>query len=559
MRKLCRFIFVRNCIYALKIQPISHGPSSTSFGSFLDRPTLCSSAISGCGFSPFPFRYFSSEIARLGETGPDSNCQDVRRENLYRDADSLYKTVMDNSRPHDAMENALDQVGVVLSSKLVLEVLRRIHFEEKLAFRFFTWAGRRECYEHEPEAYNEMMDILSSTKYKTKQFQIVCDLLNYMKRTGKKAVPVDVLLEMLRNYTQRYLTHLQKFAKKKRIRVKTQPEINAFNLLLDSLCKCSLVTEAEGLLRRMKTKVKPDSNTYNILFFGWCRVRDPTRGMKVLEDMIDMGLKPDNFTYNTAIDTFCRAGMVDEAVELFKFMQTKGSSISSPTARTYATMMVALAQNDRMEDCFGFLQDMISSGTLPDVSTYKEVIEGMCSVGKVEDAYRFLDEMGKNGYPPDIVTYNCFLKVLCESKNCDEALRLYDGMTKSGCMPSVQTFNMLIEMFFGMNDPDGAIEAWGEMEKRGCERDPETYRAMIDGLFGCNKVKEACFLLDEVMRRGMKLPYQAFDSFLMELSVTGNLHDIHRLSEHMRKFYNPAMARRFAMNQRRKSMCLKGK
>uniref|UniRef100_A0A2N9J2M4 Pentacotripeptide-repeat region of PRORP domain-containing protein n=1 Tax=Fagus sylvatica TaxID=28930 RepID=A0A2N9J2M4_FAGSY len=346
-----------------------------------------------------------------------------------------------------------------------------------------------------------------------------------MKRHEKKKVPVEVLLKILREYTEKHLTYLQKFAKKKRIRVKTQPEINAFNFLLDALCKCSLVIDAEAMFKRVKNKVKPDANTYNILFFGWCRVRNPSRGMRVLEEMIELGHTPDNFTYNTAIDSFCKAGMVTEAAELFEFMRTKGSTF----------------------------------GCLPDVSTYKELIEGMCLVGKIEEAYKFIEEMGNKGYPPDIVTFNCFLKVLCKNKKSNEALRLYDRMLEVGCVPSVQSYNMLISMFFEMADPDGAFETWHEMDKRGCAQDTDTYCLMIDGLFGCNKIEDACSLLEAVVNKGMKLPYQTFDSFLMQLSVIGDLRAIHRLSEHMRKFYNPAMARRIALNQKRKSMSLRGK
>ncbi|KAK2973648.1 hypothetical protein RJ640_017020 [Escallonia rubra] len=454
------------------------------------------------------------------------------------------------------MERALDQTGVRLTTSLVVEVLRRLRFEEKIAFRFFTWAGNQENYSHEPQAYNEVIDILSCTKYKVKQFRIVCDILDYMKRNNKKSVPVEVLLNILRKYTEKHLTHLQKFAKKKKIRVKTQPEINAFNLLLDALCKCSLVEDAEGLFKRIRGKVKPDANTYNILFFGWCRVRNPTRAMSILDDMMQTGHTPDNFTYNTAIDTFCKAGMVTEAAEFLEFMKVKGSTMSSPTAKTYAIMIVALVQSDRMDESFKLLGDMITSGCLPDVSTYKELIEGMCLAGKIDAAYKFLEEMGKKGYPPDIVTYNCFLKVLCDNKNSDEALRLYGKLIEVGCVPSVQTFNMLITMFFEMSDPDGAFETWHEMDKRGCARDTDTYCVMIEGLFGCSNSEGACLLLEEVLDRGMKLPYQKFDSFLIQLSSLGDLRAIHRLSEHMRKFYNPAMARRFAVNQKRKSMSI---
>ncbi|XP_030472390.2 pentatricopeptide repeat-containing protein At1g73400, mitochondrial [Syzygium oleosum] len=502
-------------------------------------------------------RLFCTDVVSLGR--PEGGCGGVEDGGLDSDADKVYKTVMDHSCAYHDMGNALDQTGVGLTTALVVGVLHRLRYEEKIAFRFFTWAGHREDYEHEPQAYNAMIDILSSTKYKAKQFRIVCDLLDYMKRNEKKRVPMEVLLRILRQYTEKYLTHLQKFAKKKRIRVKTQPEINAFNLLLDSLCKCSLVKDAEELFERVKCKVKPDSNTYNILFFGWCRVRNPTRGMKVLEKMIQMGLTPDNFTYNTAIDAFCKAGMVAEAAKLFEFMRMKGSTMSSPTAKTYAIMIAALVQNDQLDECFKLLGHMINSGCLPDVSTYKEFIEGMCTAGKVEEAYKFLEEMGNKGYPPDIVTYNCFLRVLCDNKKVDEAIRLYRKMIEVQCMPSVQTYNMLISMFFRMGDAEGAYETWHEMDERGCAQDADTYCVMIEGLFDCNMVEDARFLLDAVINKGLKLPYRKFDSFLMNLSVTGDLQAIHRLSEHMRHFYNPAMARRFALNEKRNSVRLRGK
>ncbi|KAI5653682.1 hypothetical protein M9H77_30869 [Catharanthus roseus] len=427
------------------------------------------------------------------------------------DANEVYKIVVDYSNPELKMEEALDHAGVKLTTPLVMQVLHKLRYEEKLAFRFFTWAGHQENYSHEPQAYNEMIGILSSTKYKVKQFRIVCDLLDYMKRKDKSSVPIEVLLNVLRQYTEKHLIELQKFAKKKKIRVKTQPEVNAFNLLLDALCKCCLVEDAEAMLRRVQCKIKPNADTYNTLFFGWCRVRNPSRGIAILEEMIKMGLEPDNFTYNTAIDTFCQAGMVTEAAEFLEFMRAKGSTTSSPTAKSYSIMIVALVQTDRMEECFKLIGEMINSGCLPDVSTYRDIIEGMCSSPR----YRHLQ---------------LFLKVLCDNKDKDEARRLYKRMI------------------------DVAFDTWHEMDRRCCMRDIDTYCVMIEGLFASKNTQHASYLLEEVIHRGMKLPYRKFDSFLMHLSALGDLQAINRLSEHMRKFYNPAMARRFALNQKRKSM-----
>lgn len=475
------------------------------------------------------------------------------------DSEQIYNVIVENCNADKCMESALEVLDVRLTTELVGDVLSKLWYEEKIAFRFFTWAGKQEGYMHDSKTYDEMIDILSSTKYKVKQFRIVCDLLEYMKRKGRNSVPVEILIDILRKYTEKYLSRVQKCRKKKKVRVRTQPEINAFNLLLDSLCKCCLVEEAETLFTRLKKKVTPDATTYNILFFGWCRVRNPSRGMKVLEEMIDMGHKPENFTYTTAIDAYCRAGLLSEAAALFDFMRTKGSTMSSPTAKTYAIMIVAFANYDRMDECFKLIMDMIACGCLPDVSTYKEVIEGLCLAGKFEEAYKFLEEMGNKGYPADIVTYNCFLKVLCDLKNAEETLKLYGRMTEVGCIPSVHTFNMMIAMFFEMGQPDGAFEAWDEMEIRGCKPDIDTYCVMIEGLFGCGKTEDACFLLENVVNKGMQLPYRKFDSLLMKLSETGDLQGIHRLSEYMRGFYNPSMARRFAASQKRMSTSLRRK
>ncbi|CAH8359425.1 unnamed protein product [Eruca vesicaria subsp. sativa] len=474
----------------------------------------------------------------------------------------LHEAITSNPNPYNDLETALTQTGVVLTTPIVSKLLQRLQFDEKTAFRFFTWAGQQQQqqhYSHEASTYNEMIEILSSTKYKNKQFRIIIDMLDYTKRNNKTTVPTEVMLEILRKYCERYLTHVQKFAKRKRIRVKTQPEVNALNMVIDALCKCGLVKEAEGLVKRMRFKVKPDENTYNVLFFGCCRVRDPKKAMRLLEEMIGSGFKPENFTYCAAIDAFCQAGMVDDAAELFEFMVTKGSAVSAPTARTFALMIVALAKEGREEECFELVGRMMSMGCLPDVSTYKDVIEGMCEAGKVEEAYRFLDVMSCKGYPPDVVTYNCFLRVLCESKKSDEAVKLYGRMVETRCVPSVQTYNMLISMFFEMDDPDGAFNTWREMDERGCGQDIETYCAMVNGLFDCRREKEACFLLEEVVNKGMKLPYRAFDSFLMRLSEVGNIKVIHKVSEHMKKFYNHSMARRFALSEKRKSTKLRGK
>ncbi|KAL4274579.1 hypothetical protein AHAS_Ahas20G0021300 [Arachis hypogaea] len=147
------------------------------------------------------------KLSQIQNSSFSVNVEEVNGLESY--VDKVYNSVMDSSLGFNNLENALDQLGVPLSTPLVTEVLYRLRYDEKIAFRFFTWAGCQQNYSHEPCAYNDMMDILSCTKCKTKQFRIVCDMLEYMKRHNKNTVLVEVLLTILRRYTEKYLTRAE--------------------------------------------------------------------------------------------------------------------------------------------------------------------------------------------------------------------------------------------------------------------------------------------------------------------------------------------------------------
>ncbi|KAI0489438.1 hypothetical protein KFK09_029281 [Dendrobium nobile] len=502
----------------------------------------------------FPVKYLCSSSSQWNFC---NSSKDVCENATASISNKVYENIISTYSSDESLESGLDALRLELTTELVNDVMHRLRYEEKLAFRFFTWAGHQDGYTHDHQSFNDMIEILSSTGYKMKQFGVVCDVLDYMKRKRKNSVPVEALVTILKTYSEKKLTHIGKFARKKRVNPKIQPEVQSLNLLLDSLCKCSLIVEAESIFHRVKQKIIPTAETYNILFFGWCRVRDPNKAMKVLEEMIERGHNPESFAYNAAITSFCSSGMIKQARELFEFMRTKGSTISSPTAKTYSVMIIALAKFDMMDECFNLLSDMRGCGCLPDVSTYIDLIEGMCAAGKIEAAYKILEEMGEKAYPPDILTYNCFLKVLCNTKKHEEAVRLCEKMVEGGCEPSVHTYNMLIALFFDIGDCNKAFGIWDEMERRGCSRSVDSYGIMIEGLFGCGREEDACLLLEEVIDRGIKLSYKRFEALMSRLSEIGDLHAIHRLSEHMRRFYNVAMARRFAMSQKKKSMSLR--
>jgi hypothetical protein len=163
MRRLCKHLFavrvrVRTppfhfsfCSFNINppIEPTRRVPNFIFSASLLQTPCLGSVKLSFCLNPIAAFkvaaRPFCSEIVPLCPA-VDCSVKDVEKKykRLESDADKLYNAVIDNSNPYDNMEKALEQVGLELTTELVVEVLHRLRFEEKIAFRFFTWAGHRE-------------------------------------------------------------------------------------------------------------------------------------------------------------------------------------------------------------------------------------------------------------------------------------------------------------------------------------------------------------------------------------------------------------------------------
>jgi pentatricopeptide repeat protein len=86
------------------------------------------------------------------------------------------------------------------------------------------------------------------------------------------------------------------------------------------------------------------------------------------------GAKPDVVSYNTMIHGYFIAGEVDEVIKLLDDMLLIGLK---PTAVTFNTL----------------LDGMVSMGLKPDVVTCKTLIDSCCEEGRIEDALTVFREM----------------------------------------------------------------------------------------------------------------------------------------------------------------------
>ena len=86
------------------------------------------------------------------------------------------------------------------------------------------------------------------------QFGVLFNALDHLKGKNNHSVSGEALMAI----TENHLTQVRKFAKKKKVKI-TALEIDAFNILVDSLCKSSLVREAEVLFHPVKRRIGPNA------------------------------------------------------------------------------------------------------------------------------------------------------------------------------------------------------------------------------------------------------------------------------------------------------------
>ncbi|KAF9617254.1 hypothetical protein IFM89_035198 [Coptis chinensis] len=136
---------------------------------------------------------------------------------------------MDNCRPEQCMDRALDLVG-------------RRGFKEKIAFRFFTIK--------KTQTFNEMIDILSSTKYKTHS---AVALFEFMRTRGSTM---------------------------------SSPAAKPYAIIIVALAQCDRMEESFKLIAdTSSSSYLPDVSTYKELIEGLCLAGKIEEAYKFLEDM----------------------------------------------------------------------------------------------------------------------------------------------------------------------------------------------------------------------------------------------------------------------------------
>uniref|UniRef100_A0A0E0M0L0 Pentacotripeptide-repeat region of PRORP domain-containing protein n=1 Tax=Oryza punctata TaxID=4537 RepID=A0A0E0M0L0_ORYPU len=187
-----------------------------------------------------------------------------------------------------------------------------------------------------------------------------------------------------------------------------EPDVHAYNALIDALCRGGDITSAQELLSNMQRShgLVPNAASYGPFLHAACASKDVRAALRVLDRMHTHALTPNLFTYNAFIRLLCDLGEIDEA--------------------------------------YNILDEITTQGEKPDVWSYNTLLNAHCKLKEVNKALRLISRMDKELCPPDRHSYNMLLKMLIGVGRFDTAIDVWEGMEKRGFHPGAATYAVMI-------------------------------------------------------------------------------------------------------------------
>lgn len=424
-----------------------------------------------------------------------------RKESANTALDTIVSKIRVGSSEDEVRESLINDLAgesLELSHSLVKKLLHRFRDDWKSAMGIFRWAEARSGFDHIPEAYDMIIDILG----KSRQMDRMRGMIDEMRR--RSLVSLNTVARVMRRFAGAGLWEdaVRTFDELENLGLEKNTE--TMNLLLDTLCKEGKVEQAREIFLALKPHISPNSHTFNIFIYGWCKLDRVDEAHWTIQEMKGHGARPCVISYSIVVHCYCRLHDFSNVHKLLDEMHSRGCS---PNVVTYSTVMNYLAKAERFDEALQIPERMKSVGCRPDTLFYNSLIHVMGRAGRVRDAvYVFEVEMPGNGVSQNTSTYNSMISMFCHHGKEQEALSLLDEMDSSGtCKPDAQTYHPLLKFCFKSGKTDGLLSELLDrmVNKTHLSLDVSAYTLLIHGLCRANKCEWAYLLFKEMVGQEM--------------------------------------------------------
>lgn len=395
----------------------------------------------------------------------------------------------------ELVTQALKVHAFKVSNSLVNQILKRFSNDWVPAFGFFNWAKTQTPYQHSPELYNFMGDILG----KFKEFDLMWELVKEMAEF-EGYVTLDTMAKVIRRLakSRKHEDAVEAFRSMDEFGVKK--DTVSLNVLLGALVKGESVEVAHKVLFEFESLIPLNSASFNILINGWCKIRNFENARKAMEKMKEHGFVPDIFSYNNFVEAYCHDKDFRKVDQVLEEMRENGCP---PNAVTYTIVMLALGKAGQLSKALDEYERMKRDGIVPDTPFYSSLVFILGKAGRLKDACEVFEDMPKQGVVRDVVTYDTMITIACIHSKEETALRLLKEMEETSCKPDIQTYHPLIKMCCKKKRMKVLKFLLDHMFKNDLSPDLGTYTLLVHSLTKCGKLEDACRFFEEMVLKGL--------------------------------------------------------
>ncbi|XP_050384461.1 pentatricopeptide repeat-containing protein At4g01570 [Argentina anserina] len=408
----------------------------------------------------------------------------------------------------------------LLSSSLILRILRSQSLHPSKKLDFFKWCSHTHNIQHSPLAFSHVLRTASRAGFLAE----IPELLGIMRQTTATTPLVD---------SGTFKMVLDAFIKAGKfdmalgildIMEQLGAELNSdmYNSVLVALVRKGQLGLAMSILVRLleagSCSQVPSCVACNELLVG-LRKSDMKVEFKQVFDKLrgNEWFEMDIWGYNVCIHAFGCWGDLCTSLSLFKEMKELNSDSVYPDLTTYNSLIHVLCLVGKVDDAVTVWEELKCSGHEPDGITYRILIQGCCRCYRIEEATKIFSDMQNNGYNPDTVVYNSLIDGLFKARKVNEGCQMFERMVQYGVRSSTWTYNILIDGLFRNARAEAAYTLFCDLKKKGQFVDGITYSIVVLQLCREGLLQEALELVEEMEMRGFTVDLVTISTLMIGL------------------------------------------
>ncbi|CAK7336322.1 unnamed protein product [Dovyalis caffra] len=383
---------------------------------------------------------------------------------------------------------SLDDSGIKVNQSLVYSVIWELREEWKIAFLALKWGEKWGCVDE--KACELMVWILGNHRKFNIAWILIRDLHRSLISTRR------AMLIMIDRYAAANDPGKAIHAFRIMDKFRMTPDEEAFQFLLNVLCKNGNIEEAEEFMLVNKKFFPLEVEGFNIILNGWCNICvDVLEAKRIWRKMSEYCITPDATSYTHMISCFSKVGNLFDSLRLYDGMKKRGWV---PGLEVYNSLVYVLTRENCFKEALKILDKMKETGLRPDSATYNSMIRPLCETKKLEDARSLVAAMIEENVSPTIETYHAFL----EGTFFEGTFKVLDRMKLAGLGPTGNTFLLVLAKFFKLEQPENALKIWVEMKQYEVAPSLTHYTVVVEGLARCGLLTKAREYYTEMRSNG---------------------------------------------------------